>query len=256
MLGIGVVLSGGGARGIAHLGVLQGLGEIGIRPDIISGVSAGALTGALYAAGHSPEYILALVKSHTSSSLVRMILSPSGLFSPSGLGKLLRETIPHNNFDQLSIPLYVTATDIGTGESVTFSEGELHPVLIGTSSIPGMFTPVKFVQRYLIDGGVRDNLPVHCIRNKCRKILGSHVNKLYHDHPEQLGRLQVLEKSFHLAVANTVAEYARLCDLFLEPELKGHQMFEMRHVDQLFKAGYDAVLEKKELLKAWVEPKM
>jgi len=252
MLGFGVVLSGGGARGIAHLGVLQALEEIGIRPDILSGVSAGALIGALYGAGHSPQHILELVKSHTSSSLVRMILSPSGLFSPAGLSKLLKETIPHDSFDLLRIPLYVTATDIGSGESVTFSEGQLHPVLIGSSSIPGLFTPVKFGRHYLVDGGVRNNLPVNCIRDKCHKILGSHVNKLYHDHPEQLGRFQVLEKSFHLAVANTVATHALQCDIFLEPELRSHQMFEMKHADQLFKAGYDVVLKQKELLKAWV----
>ncbi|NHA03394.1 patatin-like phospholipase family protein [Mucilaginibacter sp. HC2] len=252
MVGIGVVLSGGGARGIAHLGVLKALEEIGIQPDILSGVSAGALIGALYAAGHSPEHILELVKTHTSSSLVRMILSPSGLFSPAGLGKLLKETIPHDSFDLLQVPLYVTATDIGSGESVTFSEGQLHPVLIGSSSIPGLFTPVKFGRHYLVDGGVRNNLPVSCIRDKCHKVLGSHVNKLYHDHPEQLGRFQVLEKSFHLAVANTVAAHALQCDIFLEPELQGHQMFETRHADQLFKAGYDVVLKQRDLLRSWI----
>ena len=252
MLEIGIVLSGGGARGIAHLGVLQALEEIGIRPDILSGVSAGALIGALYAAGHSPEHILTLVKTHTSSSLVRMILSPSGLFSPAGLGKLLKEAIPHDSFDHLQIPLYVTATDIGSGESITFSEGQLYPVLIGSSSIPGLFTPVKFGPRYLVDGGVRNNLPVDCIRHQCDKILGGHVNKLYQDSPEQLGRFQVLEKSFHLAVADTVAAHALQCDIFLEPELRGHQMFELKHADQLYKAGYDAVLKKKTLLKSWI----
>ena len=131
MTKIGLVLSGGGARAIAHLGILDGLAQIGLKPNVISGVSAGAIIGALYSAKYSPKQILEMIKKHTSSSLL-MVLSSGGLFTASGLKQILSSAIPANNFESLSIPLFVTATDIASGTSITYSKGPLHDVLIGS----------------------------------------------------------------------------------------------------------------------------
>lgn len=151
MTKIGLVLSGGGARAIAHLGILDGLDQIGLKPNVISGVSAGAIIGALYSAKYSPKQILEMIKKHTSSSLALMVLSSGGLFTASGLKQILSSAIPANNFESLSIPLFVTATDIASGTSITYSKGPLHDVLIGSSSVPVLFTPQKYGKQYLVE---------------------------------------------------------------------------------------------------------
>jgi NTE family protein len=245
-MNIGLVLSGGGARGVAHIGILSGLEELGIRPDIISGSSSGALVGALYAAGHSPRQILELVKEHSSSNMFMMAFD--GLFSAGGLKHILELSITKNNFEYLSIPLFVTATDINAGLPIAFCEGPLHELLIASSAIPGLFTPVKYAHHYLVDGGVMDNLPVHCIRQGCDKIIGSHVNKLGNDNFGKKGRLEVIERCFHLAIANTISSSSLLCDHLIEPELHRYTMFEMEYADQIFKAGYRSVMQDKEKL--------
>jgi NTE family protein len=245
---IGLVLSGGGTRGMAHLGVLQALEELGAQPSVISGTSSGALLGALYAAGNPPKEILKMVKAHSSSSLIKMFIAPGGLFSASGLMDILRSAIPANDFAKLAIPLFITATDMAGGQTVTFSEGALYDVLIGASSIPGLFTPVKHGSQYLVDGGVMNNFPVECIRHKCDKVIGSHVNKIYSYQRKSLNRMQILDRCFHLAASGAVAEQAKHCDVLIEPDLSGYSMFEMTHANKVFKIGYKAAMEQQELL--------
>ncbi len=244
---IGLVLSGGGARAIAHLGLLQGLEEIGIKPDIISGVSAGAIIGALYAVGHSPKQIMTVFKEHTSSSLPLMLLSPNGLFRASGLKQLLRATIPTDKFESLAIPLFVTATDIVKGISVTYSNGELHNVLIGSSAVPVLFTPQKHGKQYLVDGGVLNNFPIACIQDKCQIIIGCHVNS-FTQRRKKLDRLHVFDQCFHMAISNTVNLNTALCDVLIEPQLAAYSMFDTQHADKIFKIGYQAVIANKKRL--------
>ncbi len=240
----GLVLSGGGTRGMAHLGVLQALDELGIRTSVISGTSSGALLGALYAAGNSPKEILNMVKEHASSSIIKMILSSGGLFSVSGLTGILKSAAVRDDFEKLLIPLFVTATDIASGNPATFSQGPLYNILIGAASIPALFTPVKHGDQYLVDGGVMNNFPVECIRDKCDKIIGSYVNKTYPEKVKKLTRLQILDRCFHLAVAGKVAEQAQYCDLLLKPDLSRYGMFEMTHADNMFKIGYKIAMEQ------------
>jgi len=247
MTKIGLVLSGGGARAIAHLGVLDGLDQIGLKPNVISGVSAGAIIGALYAAKNSPKQILEIIKKHTSSSLALMLLSSGGLFTASGLKQILSAAIPANNFESLSIPLFVTATDIASGTSITYSKGPLHNVLIGSSSVPVLFTPQKHGKQYLVDGGVLNNFPAGCIQEKCDKMIGSHVNNLS-GHNRQLDRLHVFDRCFHMAIENTVKLNAVLCDVLIEPALARYSMFDTKHADKIFKAGHHAVMENKKRL--------
>jgi len=244
---IGLVLSGGGARGLAHLGVLEALDEMGIKPAVISGTSSGALIGALYASGNSPRKILAMIKEHASGSVFGMFLSSEGLFSSTGLRHILKSAIPEDSFEKLLTPLYVTATDIAAGTSATFSKGPLFDVLVGSSSVPVLFKPVKIGHQYLVDGGVMDNFPVECIKDKCDKIIGSHVNKPAHKKVGKLNRFQLLDLCFHLAICGRVAINAKSCHVLLEPPLSGYSMFDMSHADRIFKIGYQTTMEKRRL---------
>ena len=247
----GLVLSGGGARCIAHLGLLQVLQEMGIRPDMISGVSAGALIGALYAAGHTPQQILAMVKERTSFSVAITVLSPAGLFSPAGIRHILQSEIPTDDFSALQIPLFITATDIARGVPVIFSKGPLYEAVVGSATVPGLFNPVTFGSCVLVDGGVMDNLPVNCLKGRCDRIIGSHVNKFDRRRPLNLSREAVIEQCFHLAIAGKIAESARDCDLLIEPSLEGYTMFETGCADELFEAGYRAANAEKATFQAW-----
>lgn len=241
---IGLVLSGGGARAIAHLGLLKRMDEIGIKPCAISGVSAGAVIGALYASGISPTQILGIVKEY--NSLAKIVLSLGGLFTATGLQQILNTALPADNFDSLSIPLFVTATDMVGGTSVTFSKGPLTDVLIGSSSVQVLFTPKKHGRQYLADGGVLDNLPAACLLGKCDQIIASHVN--HRDKPSKnLDRLHVFDQCFHLAIAKNVATNAGLCDLLFEPKLDKYSMFDIKYADRIFKVGYQTAKDNKRL---------
>ena len=122
---IGLVLSGGGVRGFAHLGVLQALHERGIYPDVISGTSAGALAGVLYCDGYSPKEIFKIMKSSSWLNYMRPTLPRYGLLQISGITKILESHLHAKTYNELKVPLYVAATDLNHGKVVYFSEGEL-----------------------------------------------------------------------------------------------------------------------------------
>ena len=151
---IGLVLSGGGARGFAHLGLIQALNEAGIFPDVISGTSAGALVGVLYADGYNPKEILKLMNAGSRFDLMRPALPREGLLQINGIAKILKTSLRAKSFSELKIPLFVSATDLNNGKAVYFSEGELLEPVIASASIPVLFQPVKINNISYVDGGV------------------------------------------------------------------------------------------------------
>jgi NTE family protein len=165
---IGLVLSGGGTRGFAHLGVMQALNEAGIYPDVISGTSAGALAGVLYADGHTPKEIQKIMNSGSRLDFIRPTLPREGLLQIGGVIKILKNCLHAKTFEELKIPLYVSATDLNNGKSVYFSKGDLLDPVIASASIPVLFQPVIINNICYVDGGVLDNLPVRPIENKCK----------------------------------------------------------------------------------------
>src|ERR1700754_1937451 len=156
---IGLALSGGGARGIAHIGVIKALEELNIKPDVISGTSAGSIVGVLYASGMRPNEIFDVVSHLSIFKSVKIAWAWSGLLKMEGLQALLTKHIPDNTFESLKIPLTVAATEIRLGEIRYFSSGELGPAVIASCSIPGIFDPVHFDGHLYVDGGLLDNLP-------------------------------------------------------------------------------------------------
>jgi NTE family protein len=211
----GLVLSGGGARGIAHVGVLKALDEMEVKFHKISGTSAGAIVGALYACGYKPDHIFELVKNLSIFKSVRPAFAWTGLLTMDGLKELLLKSIP-DDFAKLKIPLTVAATDIRKGQIRYFSEGELIPAIVSSCSIPAIFNPVNMDGNLYVDGGLLDNLPVKPIRSECDFIVGSHCNHISPDFDVKNIKL-VVERSLLISIyANT--EVSRgLCDVFIEP---------------------------------------
>lgn len=158
---IALVLGGGGARGFAHIGVLKSLAQHGIEPIAIAGCSMGGLVGALFASGHDHQDILKIITTIKPWNLLdrsRM----GALIGGRGMAHEMDKYLP-KTFAELSIPLAVTAVDLQTGKLVVFNKGALHPALRATSSVPGIISPEKHGDRFLIDGGLLNNLPVDVI---------------------------------------------------------------------------------------------
>jgi NTE family protein len=240
----GLVLSGGGARGFAHLGVMQALNEEGIYPDVLSGTSAGALTGVFYCDGYSPEEALTIMKTSSRLNYMRPTLPRDGLLQISGIRKILETHLRAKTFEELKIRLFVTATDLNNGKPVYFSSGELLDAVIASASIPVLFKPVIINKRYYVDGGVLDNLPIKPIENKCCITIGSFVNPVgYEDVISGLTKIAV--RAFMLTMSREIGEKSKKFDLFIAPpELKNYGILDPEKADDVFKIGYNETKEK------------
>jgi NTE family protein len=241
---IGLVLSGGGARGFTHLGVIQALHEAGIYPDVVSGTSAGALAGVLYADGYSPKEILKLMNSGSRLDFMRPAMPREGLLQLNGIIKILKTNLRATSFDQLKIPLFVAATDLNNGKAVYFSTGELLDPVIASASIPVIFQPVKIKNISYVDGGVLDNLPVFPIQNKCKVLIGSFVNPV--GYIEKIsGLINIAERTFMLNMSKEIIEKAKRFHLLIAPvELRNYKILDPEKASELFDLGYKVTKAK------------
>jgi NTE family protein len=242
---IGLVLSGGGARGFAHLGVLKALNEESIYPDIISGTSAGAIVGVLYCDGHSPGEIFKIMKLQNKLDYMRPTLPRDGLLQISGISKLLEANLNAKKFEDLKIPLIVCATDLNNGKSVYISKGSgLVTSVIASSSIPVLFKPVIINKIYYVDGGVLDNLPIEPLENKCTFLIGSFVNPVGYE-PTTSGLITIAMRTFMLDQTKEAQEKGKKFDLFIAPsELTKFGIIEVEKAEAILEMGYKATKEK------------
>jgi len=162
---VGLVLSGGAMRGAAHLGVLQVFEEAGIRPDLVVGVSAGAVVGGLYCAGLSPCDLQKVAGELNWNRLGRLVRPRLGFFDIGRLEQVIDELTGGVTFEQLKIPFAAVAVDIISGELVVFRQGPLARAIRASCSVPGIFNPLEDGDRLLIDGGALNNLPVGVARD-------------------------------------------------------------------------------------------
>jgi NTE family protein len=161
--GIGFVLGGGGARGLAHIGVLSVLEGAGIRPDVISGTSAGAIVGLIYAAGATLDELRELARGISSWRMVRFSLRRGSLLSLRPARRLLSRWLEGRRIEDLEIPCVVTATDLQSGERVALTEGPALEAALACSAVPAVYPPVEWGGRILVDGGLTGNVPVQDI---------------------------------------------------------------------------------------------
>lgn len=240
----GIVLSGGGARGFAHLGVLEALNEHGIYPDVIAGTSAGALVGVLYADGYSPREIMNFMNSTSRLHYIRPTVPREGLLQISGIARILKEHLRAKTFEELKIKLYVTATDLNNGRCEYFSSGELLDPVIASASIPVLFKPVIMNNICYVDGGVMDNMPVKPLEGKCELLIGSYVNPVgYEENVTSL--VQIAERAFMLNMSKEINEKIKKFDIYIAPEeLKDYKILDPEKAIEVFDIGYNATKMK------------
>lgn len=240
---IGLVLSGGGARGFAHFGVVQAMLELGIKPDIISGTSAGSIAGAMIASGHTPKECLNFFIGKKVLNFARPTVSRKGILVMSGLEERLCEFLKVKTFEELSIPLVVTASDINAGVPVHFESGELLSCVIASSSIPIVFTPKEIDHVDYVDGGIFMNLPVRPIRERCEKIIAVEINSI-NTKEKVTNMIHMAERSFHLGMNTNTKPDKRLSDIVISPEnMMQYGMFDLDHVKAIYDQGYETALK-------------
>jgi len=252
-LKVGIVLSGGGARGISHLGMLKVFNENGIKPEIISGSSAGSIIGAFYAYGYSPDEILDIVKKTKLFKVLRPAFNRKGLLTLEKTYAFFKSFLPTDSFESLKIPLIISATNLTNGKPNYFSEGSLIRSVMASSAIPVIFSPVEIEGKFYIDGGIVNNLPVEPLQGNCDKIIGLHCNPVDSEYDAR-NMKQLLERTFIMTINENVGNRKKHCDLFLEPyELRKFGAFDFKRASELFDIGYEYAKHKErkilELLK-------
>lgn len=237
---IGLTLSGGGIRGVAHIGALKALEEHGISPSYISGTSSGALVGALYAMGYDFDEILNFFKTLEIFKLSRYAVRKPGFIDSEKFYDEMKIYLPEDSFGALQKKLFVTATDILKGSLKVFHEGSLIKPLLASASVPGIFTPVKIEDSYYVDGGILNNFPVDLVAPFSDQIIGIYVNPFESITIDYLKHsYNVIERAFHIKSANESLPKFHQCDLIIFPEeLSRYGMFSFKYTDQIYDLGY------------------
>lgn len=236
---VGISLSGGGSRGIAHIGILKAIDEAGIKISMITGTSAGAIVGAFYCSGYSPDMIMDIIKETKLLKYVRPAVSFSGLLKLETIVPVFKNYIKYDSFEALNIPLVVSATNMRNGKNVLLHEGSLILSVLASSAVPVIFKPIELNGDTYIDGGILNNLPIEPLIDYCDVIIGSNCNPISENY-EPGNMRSILERTLLMTFnVNTIAK-KDLCDLFLEPEeLKIFGAFNFSKANEIFQIGYE-----------------
>ncbi|MDR1402867.1 MAG: patatin-like phospholipase family protein [Tannerellaceae bacterium] len=240
---LGLALSGGGAKGFAHVGVYRFLEECGLIPDVISGTSAGALAGVLFADGYSADDVEKIFTGREFSEFAGIQIPKSGLFDNKRFRHFLKQHLRANCFEDLKIPLTVIATDLDRGQSREFRSGPLVEPVVASCCMPVIFSPVEIDGSHYVDGGLFCNFPVSTIREACRYIIGVNVSPLIAQKYKQT-LWGIAERSYHYMFRANTLEDRLLCDILVETKDAGvYKTFDLENVSQIAGLGYDAAVE-------------
>lgn len=244
---IGLALSGGGIRGIAHVGAIQAMLENDIVPEAVIGTSAGAIVGALYAAGKTPAQMMQFAKEWSLFRSVRMGIPIDGLTSLSFLKEHLLKHIGHDSFEQLQRPLFVGVTNMNEGTLEVLNSGSLTDTVMASSAIPLIFKPVEMNGQIYVDGGVMSNLAVEPLRSYCETLIGVNVMATGTVDPKSLGNvIGIASRLFTLGIVASAREDISKCDVVINPSVGSYQIFKIFSKDfsNIHEAGYRAAKEQ------------
>jgi NTE family protein len=241
----GLVLSGGGTRGFAHLGVIAALNEREIYPEVISGASAGAIVGAFIAGQKSPEEVMKIFKKGWFFQYTKLNLPVNGLLKLDGLREIIEKEVEYKNIEDLPVPFYVAVANMNKGAAEYKNSGTLGKTVLASSSIPVLFAPVEIDGQFYVDGGLMDNIPIEPIKNDCEQIIVVNIAPL---NPREKFKnlIQIASRTFYMSVnanMNLVHKYATV---FIEPEgIDQYDILSRSHADELFELGYNSVKSRK-----------
>lgn len=242
---IGIALSGGGSKGIAHAGALKFLTEKGIAPCCISGSSAGAIVGALFAFGKKPEEILDFFKSIYFFHWKHFTFKKPGIVDSDSFKRYFEDIFGENTtLNELKIPTYITATDLVKGKLKIFNpETKVVDAVLASTAVPGMISPYVIKEKLYSDGGILNHFPVDLLQGKCDSIIGVYVSPVQNIEAKNLNSIKsVTYRALELLTANSNLQKFNHCDLIIEPkELVRFSTFETNKtkMDAIFEIGYN-----------------
>ncbi len=280
---VGLILSGGAAKGMAHVGVLKVIEEAGLPIDYIGGTSMGGIVSALYAIGYDADSLAALVRSVDWDRLLsddiprrelsieekpdydRFIVSfplqerkvklPAGVVTGQNIENLFAELCSHvyniQDFNQFQIPFLCVSVDVETGNEVIHRKGSLPSAMRATMAIPSVFTPQQIDGKLLIDGGVLNNFPVDHVRDMGADILiGVNVGYQPFKAEDEFNFLKVMEQTVFLTSQKRSEENIKLCDIYIEPDITGYSSTSFNAGESLIIRGEKAAREQFDRIKA------
>lgn len=240
---LGLALSGGGARGFAHVGALRALNERGIKPDIIAGTSAGSIIAALYADGYTPHHILRLFSELNVKELVDVTLPKTSLLRFDKFIKFLESRLHARNIEELKVPTLIVATDFDNGKSVAFNQGQLSTRIAASCAIPIVFAPIVIDDIHYVDGGVLRNLPATPLRDICDVVIGVNVSPMEHQHYEQ-NLLSIADRAYNFLSCGNVFPDIALCDVLIESQdISNYNVFDLSQQAFIEELGYKRTIE-------------
>lgn len=238
---IGLVLSGGGIRGMAHIGLLKALKEHDIEPTQIAGSSVGALVGALYANGNSTSDMLNFFIETPIFQYSFFAIGKPGLIDTAKYYNTFKSYFPQDSFEALEKKLYVVATNLLKGEEVLFDKGSLIQPLLASAALTPIFSPIEIKNVVYADGGIMNNFPKEYLDATCDFIIGSNVSIAEELKKKDLKNvLQLAGRVTGLMIYASCKEKLAQCDLFIEPkELETIGVLDKKGIDKAFALGYD-----------------
>lgn len=244
---IGLVLSGGGARGFAHIGVLKALNEHGIYPDIISGVSAGSIVGCMYADGYTADEIFEGFCEWDIYSILKFYRPGFGVLKAIGIRKTLNKYLSTNELKELKIPLIISATNFAKATTEYFTEGSIVDAVMASSAVPLVLKPYIINGNMYVDGGLMNNLPIEPIEHNCDYLIGVNANPV--EETTQINSFRnYADRVLHLAIRANVNNKIPKFNLYIEPlELANYGLFKLSAAKEIYEIGYrhaSEVLEK------------
>lgn len=252
---VGLALSGGFARGLAHIGVLKVLVEHQIPIDALAGTSVGSVIAGAFASGMGVPEMVKQAGKIRWKSFARWTVARLGVASNDRMEELLRGSLRCSRFEELAIPLAVVAVDLSTGEAVAFRQGDLIPPLRGSCSFPGLFTPVEYQGHLLVDGAVCCSVPVAPLFDfGVDAIIAVNLSTDGLRHAPT-NMFQVIGQAFHVAQKQNQDSWRSRCDVVIEPEVGDFKWDDFGRADDLIRAGERAALKQLPVLEALFEPR-
>ncbi len=249
---LGYALSGGGAKGFAHLGALKVLEKCKLKPDIIAGTSAGALAGVFYADGYHPDEIAELFRKREFREFVEFTIPKTGFLKNRGLHTFLKKNLRATRFEELQIPFCAVVTDWNRACTVVFSNGDdLVDAVVASCSVPIVFSPQHIHGVQYVDGGLLKNFPVSVIRKQCKYVIGVNVSLMMP--PSAKDNIKtMMERTFNLmSNANTLFDKT-YCDILIETGgIEKFSMFDLQNQQTIMEAGYHHAAVKMSENESW-----
>jgi NTE family protein len=249
-LKVGLALSAGTARTIAHVGVLKALEEEGITVDLLAGTSGGSLIGALYAGGVGVQRLEEIACRARWRDFAGLVIPRMGFLSSEGIARFLIRHIGDPDFSELMLPLGVVTADLLSGEKVVITEGRVADAVRASCSLPQIYAPVEHEGRVLVDGGLVESLPVETAREMGADVViavSARGRGAAPSRPRNVVQVVFLVIG-HIGAWNAIASEAQ-ADVVIHPEVSGSGLFSLEAGASLIAAGYDAARRAMPFLK-------